>query len=480
MNQQVTHILLVEDEEAHAELVRLAFEARHERFHLTVAGSVAEARGCLAEAVPHLIITDLRLPDGLGTGLLPAEGEKHTFPLIVMTAQGDQAAAVEAMKAGALDYLVKSREVLVDTPHISERILREWHSITERRAAEEKLRQYRERLEELVEERTVEVNKVMAELVEANEVMNLVDEVAQIITSTLDIGQVYEKFALELKKLVDFDRMNINLIDHEAGVFTVKYLVGEDFTGQQPGRARPLAESRTQHVIETGRTLVRADLAEESRFPADLENVKAGLRSGILVPLISKGEFFGVLSLRSCRPSVYGPKEQAILERLANQIAPAIENSQLYLRLQASTEEMALADEVARIITSTLEIDQVYERFALELKKLVDFDVMNINIIDTEAGDFTTKYLVGGSLPEQQIGDTKPLEGTRSQHVIETRQTLVRTDTAVDKNFPNELSDAAAGLRSSIALPWKTPGCTRKLRRKRNALLPPWPNWKRY
>jgi len=37
--------------------------------------------------------------------------------------------------------------------------------------------------------------------------------VARIITSTLNIDEVYEKFALEVKKLVDFDRMNVNLID---------------------------------------------------------------------------------------------------------------------------------------------------------------------------------------------------------------------------------------------------------------------------
>ena len=75
LNDQVTYILLVEDQEPHAELVRRAFETHQERFHLTIAGSAAEARACLAKAVPHLVIADLRLPDGLGTSLLPSDGK---------------------------------------------------------------------------------------------------------------------------------------------------------------------------------------------------------------------------------------------------------------------------------------------------------------------------------------------------------------------------------------------------------------------
>ncbi len=72
-----------------------------------------------------------------------------------------------------------------------------------------------EELENRVQERTAELSQV-------NEVMNLADEVARIVTSTLNIDEVYEKFALEMKKLVDFDRMNINIIDYERDIYEIK------------------------------------------------------------------------------------------------------------------------------------------------------------------------------------------------------------------------------------------------------------------
>ncbi len=111
---------------------------------------------------------------------------------------------------------------------------------------------------------------------------------------------------------------------------------------------------------------------------------------------------------------------------------------ELEIRVQERTQELAkvneviaVADEVARIITSTLDIDQVYEKFALELKKLVDFDRMNINVIDYE-GDFNeTKYLFGEALPESQVGRVRPMEGSLSKRVADTQQTLVQPDIGV-------------------------------------------------
>jgi signal transduction histidine kinase len=139
MSEQVTHILLVEDETAHSELVRRAFETHWRRFHLSVAASLAEARACLEKSPPHLILADLNLPDGLGTDLLLGEREALSIPLVVMTSQGDERAAVESMKAGALDYVVKSEAVLADAPHIAERALREWEHVTERKLLQERL-----------------------------------------------------------------------------------------------------------------------------------------------------------------------------------------------------------------------------------------------------------------------------------------------------------------------------------------------------
>ena len=146
MGEAMIDILLVEDEEAHVELVRRAFEWRNIRVRLTVASSLEQARARQAQCPPDLIITDWLLPDGRGTELLPGEGIPPPFPVVIMTSHGDEQIAVEVMKAGVLDYVVKSPATLSDMPHIAERALREWGHIVERRQADKALKESEETL----------------------------------------------------------------------------------------------------------------------------------------------------------------------------------------------------------------------------------------------------------------------------------------------------------------------------------------------
>ncbi len=144
-------ILLVEDERIHAELLRRTLQMRFPDLRLSLARTLQEAREHLDKSTPDLAIVDLNLPDGKGTELLPDDPGKISLPILIMTGQGDEFAAVEAIKAGALDYLVKSAATLADMPRIMERALREWHNITERRRAEQALRESEQRFRSVFE-----------------------------------------------------------------------------------------------------------------------------------------------------------------------------------------------------------------------------------------------------------------------------------------------------------------------------------------
>jgi len=99
-------VLVVEDEpgtrEALVELVKeLGYEA-------SAAGSVAEAGAALTRLVPDVCITDLGLPDGDGLDVVrAAKAAGHDCDVLVLTGKGSILAAVEAMKAGAHDFLLK-------------------------------------------------------------------------------------------------------------------------------------------------------------------------------------------------------------------------------------------------------------------------------------------------------------------------------------------------------------------------------------
>lgn len=137
---QPRHVLLVEDQPDQQELVRRAFEESSEPLELTIASSLAEARACVANRTPALVVADINLPDGSGLNLLrdPAESP---CPVVIMTSFGDEKVAVQAIKAGAHDYVPKSGESLCDMPRIAARAIREWWLIRQRQQAEQALRE---------------------------------------------------------------------------------------------------------------------------------------------------------------------------------------------------------------------------------------------------------------------------------------------------------------------------------------------------
>lgn len=151
MNERNTNILLVEDEESHADLICCSFDSITERVSVTVTYNLNEARNSISKSTPDLIIADYVLPDGKGIELIPAGKEESPYPTVIMTSNGDEQIAVESMKAGAFDYIVKSTAMLHDMPHICERIMREWKLITEHKKSEVALRKADEKYCNLIE-----------------------------------------------------------------------------------------------------------------------------------------------------------------------------------------------------------------------------------------------------------------------------------------------------------------------------------------
>lgn len=132
MLEHTVHILLVEDDPAHAELIRRAFEVRGDRSKLTIVHTLSEALIHLENTRFNLIIADWRLPDGDSSELLNKQSHNPDPPVIIMTSYGSERNAVDVLKSGALDYIVKSSESMTDMPHIAEKAIEQWRNQREK------------------------------------------------------------------------------------------------------------------------------------------------------------------------------------------------------------------------------------------------------------------------------------------------------------------------------------------------------------
>ena len=179
----------------------------------------------------------------------------------------------------------------------------------------------------------------------------VIDGVARIVTCTLEIQQVYEEFAQQLGQLVDFDHVAIGIIDRDTNTFEYVYHFGQIVPRDYDGSKTVLLEgTRTQKVLMAGQSLVAEDISRHPQFRSDPAFSEVGLLASIHTSLVYSGRVFGALNLRSKRVGSFGPREQAIIERLASQIAPAIRNAQLYEKSKKVENELRQSEARARAL----------------------------------------------------------------------------------------------------------------------------------
>ena len=184
MTSYVKRILVVEDDDSHAELIRRGFSDLSDQYELTVASSLRQAMERIGSQRYDIVLTDYLLPDGKGRDLVSCSAGVR--PVVMMTSHGNEQVAVEALKSGALDYVVKVPEIFDALPRIVERALREWDLIVEHKRAEEALHLQTRRLEHEVAERQLAqealqaqaqlLKKEIAERKQAQETLRLSEE----------------------------------------------------------------------------------------------------------------------------------------------------------------------------------------------------------------------------------------------------------------------------------------------------------------
>jgi len=138
-------ILIIEDDMAFAELTAATLEEHG--FKAVKAKSGQEAMNLLSAMVPSLVILDYSLPDMTGAAILEQiAGRGLSIPFIIMTGRDDALLAVQMMKTGACDYLLKDTGFLDRLPATVVRTLLDAETRERLRRAEESLRQSETRL----------------------------------------------------------------------------------------------------------------------------------------------------------------------------------------------------------------------------------------------------------------------------------------------------------------------------------------------
>ena len=178
-------------------------------------------------------------------------------------------------------------------------------------------------------------------------------EIGQIISSTLNIEEVYERFGEAARKLIHFDRIAINILNPQDHTFIITYVMGPNVAEREVGKVVPLAGTAAEWIwLHRSSLLILEENWNEAgvRFPGLLPLYRGGLRSMMFTPLISKDQVFGVLNIQTAGQNAYTEADLKLTERVGTQIAGAIANAQLFAQRRRAEEALQASEEKYRLL----------------------------------------------------------------------------------------------------------------------------------
>jgi len=132
-------ILLIEDDLNHAELIKRNFKKNNSKYFLEHVTTLKDAVSKLQNKDTDFIVCDFQLPDGEGIDILDEIKPEFVLPVIILTSFGNEKIAVEAMKSGAWDYIVKSESTFSQLPHIIDKAYNDWKNFLDKKRIEQEL-----------------------------------------------------------------------------------------------------------------------------------------------------------------------------------------------------------------------------------------------------------------------------------------------------------------------------------------------------
>jgi signal transduction histidine kinase len=244
MKHEKLQILLVEDEIIDVEAIERAFNENSGKYSISVTDSIFAAKALLSDFTPHIVITDLYLPDGSGIELLPSEKGHARYPLIVMSGRGNEEKAVEAMKAGAFDYLVKSQKNLAFLPTVVRMVLREWETLQKKKEAERKMVEAKEEAEnankaksEFLAKMSHELRTPLNSILGFGQILNMSIDEPLTVNQKKNVGYILNAgnhLLTLIKELLDLSQIESGKMKISLDDVNVKSLIDELIAMVQP------------------------------------------------------------------------------------------------------------------------------------------------------------------------------------------------------------------------------------------------------
>ncbi|MEH2306835.1 PAS domain-containing protein [Nostoc sp.] len=333
MSQQQRTLLIVDDSPEDRELYRRYLLRDREYSYTFLEGTLGQqGLELFQQHQPDAILLDYRLPDIDGLEFLAklqTSTQQQCLPVIVVTGQGNEAIAVQAMKAGAQDYIVK------------EQITSQGLQIAINGAIE-----------------TVRLRTQLQQRIERERV---VAQITQQIHLSLNLDEILQATVAEVRQFLHTDRVLVFRLNSGGDGTVVAESVGTEWrsllssTIQDPFLAETYITSNQPQLVSydpafiknyiegyyQGQVTAVSDIHDSSIDPSHCELLaQFQVKAHLVVPILQDNQFWGLLIAHHCTsPRFWQPLEIDLLKELATQVSIALRQAELYQQAQRELKE---------------------------------------------------------------------------------------------------------------------------------------------
>ena len=268
-------------------------------------------------------------------------------------------------------------------------------------------------------------------------------EVADVVNTTLDLDTTLRRVAELVRKVVDYEIFAILLLNEKTQDLRIRFQVG--YPKEVADRMRiKVGDGVTGLAAQRREAILVGNVAKDGRYISAIPEV----RSELAVPLIIKNRVIGVIDLESLQPDHFTEEHKQLLTLIASRVAVGIENARLYTRTTRQARTLLLLNEIARELTSILNLDQLLKRIAELLSRLIDYQMFSILLLDASGEKLQHRF----SLRFQeniQLKHDVPLGKGIVGHAAQHKHAVLVPDVSKDARYV--LSNPET--RSELAVP---------------------------
>jgi diguanylate cyclase (GGDEF)-like protein len=312
--QRSLRILIIEDVEADVELTLLALESSGLYFTYDITATAIECQKLLQNKIYDVVLSDYRLPSFNGLqafSFLKQSGQD--IPFILITGSLGEEAAVECIKAGMTDYVLKDR--LFRLPSVLQRALQEFELRRQQKAAITRIEQqaWRETI----------INRIVQSMRETLVLAEVLQTTADLLQEALHISNCFI-FQPDSSQRMRVCYISQNTDNHHDSIIGTPCHFYEHYQDELIQGEQIYLDHHSDQLTQEVKDTLK----------------KYSVRSLLIVPLFYQQTYLGGISLYQCdRERIWSENELSLVKAIADQCAIAIHQSELYQNAQSELSE---------------------------------------------------------------------------------------------------------------------------------------------